>query len=222
MSDLKHLAVIMDGNGRWAKERGLNRTKGHEEGLKRTKEIVKSCCDLNIKYLTLYVFSTENWKRMEDEVSFLMDLIVKNLTNEFDFYKENGIRIFHFGNKDGMSKNIQNDIDKTQKFTKDFDKLNLGLCINYGGLDEIKRAHIRAMADNSLEINDYLDTSISKFLPVDFLIRTGKQKRISNFLLSSIAYSEIYFSDVLWPDFKEKHLLEAIEEFNKSKRTFGS
>ncbi len=221
---LQHIAVIMDGNGRWAQQRGLIRTHGHREGLTTAKKIVKAAADLQIPYITLYVFSTENWKRAASEVQFLMGLIKKHLHAELTFYAENNIRVKHIGDFDFLSKEIQNEIQTTEEQTKDYTGTTVQLAINYGGKDEIIRA-IKKLDCDMLEslteesFDGLLDTSGAP--PVDLLIRTGGEKRISNFLLWQTAYAEWYVTDMLWPDFTEKHFKKAIEEYNKRTRRFG-
>jgi undecaprenyl diphosphate synthase len=215
-----HIGIIMDGNGRWALSRGLKRTQGHREGLKAAKRIVKSCMERGVPYLSLYVFSTENWKRATEEVDFLMSLIKRHLAAELDFYRENGVRVWHSGDIEGLPKAIRTSIQKTMEDTAGFSRLTVNLCINYGGRDEILRAFGRmATAGASGDIAPFLD---NPGLPdVDLMIRTAGEYRISNFLMWQSAYAELYFTDKLWPDFDDGDLALAIESFGKRERRFG-
>ena len=221
-----HLAIIMDGNGRWAKNRGLIRSKGHLEGLSSAKKIAQAAAELGIKYLTLYVFSTENWKRTEQEVGYLMNLIRSHLRSEFEFYKTNRIRIEHLGDLNGLPPDIQAEITKAREETKDFTGLTLTLAINYGGRNEIVRAIKKcASLDNIDKIKvenfgTYFD--IPELPDVDLLIRTGGEKRLSNYLLWHASYAELIFTDTLWPDYTETELYENIIEFQKRNRRFGN
>lgn len=222
-----HVGIIMDGNGRWAKKRNLLRTNGHNEGLKRAKEIAKAARDIGVKFVTLYVFSTENWKRTEQEVGFLMNLIHIHLKNEFKFYQENGIRVRLLGDRSGLPESIQNDIDSVEHETNDFDTLTLNLAINYGGRNEIVRS-VKKIIESKIKSEDISEKLISdnfdiKELPdVDLLIRTGGEKRLSNFLLWHAAYAEFLFTDTLWPDYKENEFYENIREFQSRSRRFGA
>lgn len=224
----QHVAIIMDGNGRWAKKRNLIRTNGHTEGLKRAKEIAKAASDLGLKYLTLYVFSTENWKRTQSEVGFLMNLIHTYLLSEFAFCKENGIRVKLLGDRSGLPENVQNDIFQIEKDTKNFtDKLTICLAINYGGKNEIIRGVKKLIAEGA-QIDTISEKSISESfdlpeLPdVDLLIRTGGEKRLSNFLIWHSAYAELLFKDTLWPDYYKEEFYNDIAEFQKRTRRFGA
>ena len=188
-----HVAITMDGNGRWAQQRKLPRTAGHDQGLHTVKRIVKLASDLGIKYLTLYVFSTENWKRTEKEVGFLMNLIHIHLCGELDFYKQNGIKINHIGDIESLPDSIKKDITEAIEDTKDFSGMTLNLAINYGGRDELLRG-IKKIINNKIDENEITEQLISSFLDmpqspdVDLLIRTGGEKRLSNFLLWHIPY----------------------------------
>ena len=222
-----HVGIIMDGNGRWAKNKNMRRTNGHEEGLKRAKEITKAAADLGISYLTLYVFSTENWKRTEQEVGFLMNLIHTHLIKELQFYKENQIRIKMLGDISGLPKSIQADIKEAQDDTESFTGLTLNLAINYGGRDEIIRA-IKKISTNVSDINSISEISFPKYFDVpelpdlDLLIRTGGEKRLSNFLMWHSAYAEFVFSDTLWPEYTKERFIEDLQEFQKRTRRFGA
>jgi len=217
----------MDGNGRWAVQRGKSRSFGHQEGLKITRQMLDSCIKRNIPYLSLYIFSTENWKRTEAEVGFLMDLIVKNIRKEYDLYREKGIRLLHSGHLESLPLKVQQEINSAISDTADFKNLTLNLVINYGGRDEIWRAaqaYARAIdlsgPHATIEtFSNYLDNP--EIPDVDFLIRTGGEKRLSNFLLWKTAYAELFFSDLLWPDWSDSAFEEALEDYRKRNRRFG-
>lgn len=223
----EHVAIIMDGNGRWALKRGLARSKGHFEGISSAKKIAEAAADLGIKYLTLYVFSTENWKRTEQEVGFLMNLIREHLRNEFEFYKAHHIRIEHTGNLAGLPQDIQTEIIKAKEDTADFDGLTLTLAINYGGRDEIIRG-IKKLSESNTDFSQLDEKILSESfdipsLPdVDLLIRTGGEMRLSNFLLWHASYAELIFSDTLWPDYSKNEFYEDIVIFQKRTRRFGA
>jgi undecaprenyl diphosphate synthase len=215
----------MDGNGRWAQQRGLGRSDGHKEGLKAAKLITQAASDLGIRYLSLYVFSTENWKRTEQEVSFLMFLLRTHLLKEWDFYRRNRIRVVHSGDLSGLPVEVQGDLLQVQEDTAAFDGLTVNLAINYGGQDEILRA-FRRWQDSSER--PFLDTaSFQAYLdqprhpPVDLLIRTAGEMRLSNFLIWESAYAEFYFSEKYWPDWTGDDLGLALKEYRKRQRKFG-
>ena len=222
-----HIGIIMDGNGRWAKMQNKPRTDGHEEGLKRAKDIAKAASDLGIKYITLYVFSTENWKRTQQEVGFLMNLIHTHLIQELEFYKENQIKVRLLGDKSGLPKNIQKDFETAEQDTKSFSGLTINLATNYGGKDEIIRG-IKKLINSGISTDEINEDLISKQfdipeLPdVDLLIRTGGEKRLSNFLLWQSAYAELLFTDTLWPDYNKDEFYRDIVEFQKRTRRFGA
>ncbi|MGL1892123.1 MAG: polyprenyl diphosphate synthase [Spirochaetaceae bacterium] len=220
-----HIGFIMDGNGRWAKEKGLIRTKGHQEGLETAKKIIKYASDIGIEFVSLYAFSTENWKRAEEEVSFLMLLIKKHLKKEYNFYRENQIKVVHSGDLDGLPKDVQYEITTAINDTKDFTGLTVNLLINYGGRDEITRAVNKILNDKSIkkitesDITNNLDNPL---IPdVDLMIRSSGEERLSNFLLWQCAYSEFYYSNVLWPDFSVEDLNVAIDAYKNRNRKFG-
>ena len=218
-----HIAIIMDGNGRWAKQRNLPRTSGHKEGLEVAKKIVKAAKEVGVRYVTLYTFSTENWKRTQDEVGYLMGLIKNHLRAEFKFYKENDIRVKHIGNLSGLPQDIQDEINSTVEECKDFNSLTVVLAINYGGKDEISRAINKAKSENK-EIDESNFTEffdLPEMPDVDLIIRTGGEKRLSNFLLWHGAYAELDFVDTLWPDYNEECFYQSIKEFQKRNRRFG-
>ena len=233
MSDLDkqnlplHVAITMDGNGRWATSRKLPRTSGHEEGLKRAKAIVKAASDMGIKFLTLYVFSTENWKRAEQEVGFLMNLIHVHLKGELGFYKENKIRLNHIGDLENLPPSIQKDITESINDTKNFSGMTVNLAINYGGRDEILRG-VKKIINSGIKADDLSEKSFSSFLDmpnspdVDLLIRTGGEKRLSNYLLWHIPYAEQVYTDTLWPDYSATEFEQNIIDFQHRNRRFGA
>jgi len=214
----------MDGNGRWAKARGLPRTEGHREGLKVAKRIVKAAKAMGVRNLSLYTFSTENWKRAQDEVKFLMGLVSTYLCAEFEFYKENGVRVSHSGDVSGLPADVRDAIARVVEDTAGFDGIRVNLAINYGGRDEILRAVSRMPrgADRVSEddFRSYLD--LPDMPDPDLVIRAGGELRLSNFLIWQSAYSELYFSDVLWPDWTEAHLQQALEEYALRERRYGN
>lgn len=222
-----HVAITMDGNGRWAQQRKMPRTAGHDQGLHTVKRIVKLASDIGIKYLTLYVFSTENWKRTEKEVGFLMNLIHIHLCGELDFYKQNGIKINHIGDIESLPDSIKKDIIEAIEDTKDFNGMTLNLAINYGGRDELLRG-IKKIINNKINENEITEQLISRFLDmpqspdVDLLIRTGGEKRLSNFLLWHIPYAEQIYTETLWPDYTDEEFLKNIEDFSHRNRRFGA
>ncbi len=225
MNELKHIAIIMDGNGRWAKKQGfMKRIVGHEEGAKRVRELTIHASNLGVKYLTLYAFSTENWKRPEGEVSFLMKLMDRYLKNELKLFLDNNVRFETIGDVAGLPQNLQERIAYTKEQTAHFTGLTQVLAVNYGSKNEIVRAVNKAVKMgkevDEEGFDDLLDTA--KMDPVDILIRTGGDKRLSNFLLWQAAYSELYFTDILWPDFTTEELDKVIADFQKVERRFGA
>lgn len=219
----KHIAIIMDGNGRWAKERGLKRTAGHEEGAKVVREITTHCNDIGIQYLTLYAFSTENWNRPKLEVEFLMKLLERYLKNELKVYLKNNVRFKAIGDLSKFSKTLRNVIEQTQEKTAKATGLTQILALNYGSRDEITRA-VKKLMDKKLEvseenINSCLDTH--EFADVDMLIRTSGEVRLSNFLLWQNAYAEMFFTKTYWPEFSRNELDDLISDFNNRERRFG-
>jgi undecaprenyl diphosphate synthase len=226
MSDINipsHIAIIMDGNGRWAKERGLNRTAGHEEGAKTVRKITSYCADIKVKYLTLYAFSTENWQRPKLEVEFLMKLLDKYLKNELNVYLENNIRFKAIGDLSRFSKALQKTIKETEEKTSRCSGLTQVLALNYGSKDEIIRA-IKKLNALNLEVTEEnlescLDTA--GMPDVDILIRTSGEVRLSNYLLWQNAYAEMFFTKTYWPDFNEAELDDILSDFTKRERRFG-
>jgi undecaprenyl diphosphate synthase len=220
----------MDGNGRWARKKNLPRTAGHSEGLNAAKRVVKAASDLHIKYLTLFTFSTENWQRTEEEVSFLMKLIRVHLKKEYDFYRENQIRVVHCGNIADLPKEVKKEIVAAVRDTAHYGGLTVNLAVNYGGRDEIVRAVNRYLTEQKQQqgaVPPMSEETISTNLDVpevpdvDLLIRTGGEMRISNFLIWQGVYAELYFSKKLWPDWNGEDLQEAIDEYSRRERRFG-
>lgn len=225
-----HIAIIMDGNGRWAKRKGLPRAAGHRKGVESVKDIVKACAQLGVKYLTLYTFSTENWNRPREEVSTLMKLLVKSLKKEADELNENNVKLSTIGNIESMPEVVQNSLVDAMNKTKDNTKMVLSLALSYSGRWELIEAFKKAAAmakDNQLNPSDIDEKTIGSLLATkdipdpDLLIRTSGEFRVSNFLLWQIAYTEFYVTDDYWPDFRRDHLYEAIKSFQNRERRFG-
>jgi undecaprenyl diphosphate synthase len=218
-----HVGIIMDGNGRWAKARGLPRTEGHREGLKAAKAIVKAAECQGIRYLSLYVFSTENWKRASEEVGFLMGLIKQHLSAELDFYRSNGVRVLHSGASAGLPDDVLREIREVEADTAAFDKMTVNLAINYGGRDEIVRAAGRLAAAGIAPSEEAMRGAMDhpEIPDPDLIIRTSDEMRFSNFLLWESAYAELYFSPKLWPDFGAEDLAAAIDSYRGRERRFG-
>lgn len=225
----RHIGIIMDGNGRWATSRNLARTRGHQEGINAAKRVVVEAIRQGVEYLTLYAFSTENWRRARSEVGFIMSLLSGQLRKEYEFYRANRIRIRHIGNLDGLPRVVGREIRAVTEETSDFDAITVNLAVNYGGRDEIVRAVNRWIGSwddgagpRAVRAEDIETNLDSPLLPnPDLLIRTGGERRISNFLLWEGAYSELYFSDRLWPDWDADDLDAAIADFRTRKRNFG-
>lgn len=220
----KHIGIIMDGNGRWAKKRGLPRNVGHRAGAETLKKIVTYCDKIGIKTVTAYAFSTENWKRPKEEVDSLMSLLKEYLSNaERDLGGKNAV-IRVIGDRTALSEDIQQRILETEEFTKDRTGVVLNLALNYGGRDEIVHAVNELLREGKTEITER-DISKNLYEPeiadVDLIIRPSGEYRLSNFLLWESAYTEFWFDNVLWPDFTEKHLDRAIADFQKRNRRFG-
>ena len=223
MNKLEHLAIIMDGNGRWAKKRGLNRTKGHERGAEVVKDITTYCSNHSeIKTLTLYAFSTENWKRPKMEVNFLMKLLERYLKNEIPTYMENGVKFETIGDLSPFSPALKKQIQKTKEITKNNTKLTQIIALNYGAQDEIVRAANKLVQNNQEITIDSLSKALdTPYSSVDLLIRTSGELRVSNYLLWQIAYAELFFTNTLWPDFSAFELEEIINNFKTRERKFG-
>ncbi|WP_313111942.1 isoprenyl transferase [Aequorivita sediminis] len=226
----KHLAIIMDGNGRWAKQKGLIRTIGHENGSKAVREIVEGCAEIGIDYLTLYAFSTENWKRPKIEVELLMKLLVSSLRKEIKTLNGNDIKLNAIGNLNALPKKVHRELLDVIDQTKDNKRMTLTLALSYGSREEITKTikEISLKVKNNLISPDDIDETVinnhlyTQNLPdVDLLIRTSGEQRISNFLLWQIAYAELYFTETLWPDYTKNHLFEAILNYQNRERRFG-
>lgn len=218
-----HLAIILDGNGRWANQRGLPRNMGHRQGVKTLTKIVKECSKIGIKHLTVYAFSTENWNRPQKEIDYLMSLIERYLNRIEKQLNKSDIRLKVIGEKTKLNDYLLSVIDTIESKTKDHQGLTLNIAFNYGSKDEIVNAFKKMANDKVLftkeNVDKYLYTSESK--DVDLLIRTSGEQRISNYLLWQIAYAEIYFTDVYWPDFNINELEKALDSFQNRKRRFG-
>ncbi len=226
----KHIAIIMDGNGRWAQQQGKNRLRGHEAGAKAVKKTVEAAAELGIKHLTLYAFSTENWNRPKAEIATLMTLLVRSLRRELQQMTENNIRLSAIGSLEKLPKQVQQELIEVIEKTKYHRGTNLTLALSYGAREEIKRAviDISKKVKNSIIPVESIDETIinehlyTQHLPdVDLLIRTSGEVRISNFLLWQIAYAELYFTDVMWPEFNKQELHQAIKSYLIRERRFG-
>ncbi|MCX7836609.1 MAG: isoprenyl transferase [candidate division WOR-3 bacterium] len=221
-----HIAIIMDGNGRWAKERNLPRYFGHQAGVESVREVVRSCAKLGVKYLTLFVFSTENWERPKKEVNALMNLLKKLLKSEAKELNENNVRVKAIGQIERLPEEVRKNLEELIELTKNNTGLTLVLSLSYGGRQEILDG-IKKILESKLTPEKLDEKEFRKFLydpeipDPDLMIRTGGEYRISNFLLFQSAYTEFYFTKTLWPDFREKDLLLAIEDYKKRKRKFG-
>lgn len=226
----EHIGIIMDGNGRWAKKRGLPRTAGHREGVKRVTEIVEAAFKLNVKYLSLYAFSTENWKRPTKEVEALMKLLIQFIDKEIERIHSNNIKVQTMGDISKLPPSVIKEVNRALELTKNNTKMVLNIGLNYGGRDEIIRAVKNILDDVKLgKINkeDIDDKIFSNYLYTkdmpdpDLLIRPSGELRLSNFMLYQVAYTEFWYSDIYWPDFKEEHLYQAIMDYQKRDRRFG-
>lgn len=228
---IKHIAIIMDGNGRWAKSKHLPKFAGHKKGADAVRGVVETCADMNVDYLTLYAFSSENWNRPADEVNDLMGLLKIYLTKEIAELHQKNIRISFIGSRERLSANIINLLESAENKTKNNTKLRLTLALNYGGQEEIVSAakNIAKQAkEGSLELDDitekvFADNLYTSDMPVpDLIIRTSGEQRLSNFMLWQAAYAEFVFLDILWPDFTKESLSGAIEEYHKRDRRYGA
>lgn len=226
----RHLAIIMDGNGRWAKQQGKLRIFGHENGVHAVRQTVENCAKIGIEYLTLYAFSTENWNRPKLEVETLMKLLVSSLRKELKTLNKNNIKLNAIGRIESLPKKAVKELKEVIAKTSGNTAMTLTLALSYGARDEIKRAvqQISTKVKNNIISPENIDETVinthlyTHNLPdVDLLIRTSGERRISNFLLWQIAYAELYFMDVFWPDFKEHHLVEAIINYQNRERRFG-
>lgn len=219
-----HIAIIMDGNGRWAKQRGLSRIKGHQAGVKAVRKIVETSGNLGIKYLTIYAFSTENWRRPENEAKAVLTLIENTLMKEINNLAKNNVIVHFIGSQKGLKKSFIEKINKAYQKTKNNTGLNLIIAINYGGRNEIIETINNILSKQlniitETEFSNYLYTS--KFPDPDMVIRTSGEIRISNFLIWQAAYSELWFTKTLWPDFNSEEYMQAILDFQKRNRKFG-
>ncbi|MBQ2663481.1 MAG: isoprenyl transferase [Clostridia bacterium] len=226
----KHIGVIMDGNGRWAKKRGLPRSAGHSAGADALKKIVTEANNLGVKYITVYAFSTENWKRPEAEVNYLMSLLLDYLKNAEKTLSGENVVIRCIGSRKELSDEIQEQIKKTEKFTSKNDGIVMNIALNYGGREEITNA-VKVLAgkvkDGEISAGEITEADIENNLytssqpDVDLLIRTSGEQRLSNFMLWQVSYAEMWFTDKLWPDFKPADLRQAIIDFQSRGRRFG-
>lgn len=227
----QHIAIIMDGNGRWAKNKGMPRVAGHRAGVEALRSILQTCSDLNVKYLTVYAFSTENWKRPQDEINALMSLIIEYVKKEVRNLKKNGVKINPIGDLSCLDPAIQKSIQYAVAETKENEKIIFNIALNYGGRAEITKA-LKEIAievkNNDIQVEDIDEALIKSHLYTreqpdpDLVIRPSGEMRISNFLLWQIAYSEIWVTDIMWPDFKPEHLIEAIRDYQKRNRRYGA
>jgi len=226
----EHIAIIMDGNGRWAKKQGHMRLYGHNFGVESVRETLKAAKELKVKYLTLYAFSTENWNRPKEEVDGLMDLLIRSLANEVKELSDSGVRLLAIGDIAGLPQACQNELQESIDLTKDNSEITMVLALNYSSRWEIVNAVkqiAREAKDATLDINSIDANLFSSYLTTseipdpELLIRTSGEYRISNFLLWQIAYSEFHFTDVLWPDFKREDLFKAVLDYQSRERRFG-
>ena len=223
----RHIAVIMDGNGRWAKHRNLPREEGHKAGAKSVQEVVETCARLGIEFLTLYAFSKENWKRPKAEISMLWKLLENYLKKEHKVLVKNQLCLKVIGQRDDLPMAVRRELQRVEDITKDFDRMTIVLALNYGGRAEIVEAVKKFCKDNSSSIDSLNEKTFANYLftsdipDPDLLIRTSGEMRISNFLLWQIAYSEIWITQEYWPDFRKKHLLQALVDYQKRERRFG-
>jgi undecaprenyl diphosphate synthase len=226
----KHIAIIMDGNGRWAKQKGMLRAFGHENGTKSVRETVEACAEIGIENLTLYAFSTENWNRPKIEVQTLMRLLISSLKKEMKTLQKINIKLNAIGNLDALPRKVYKELNDVIDKTKNHNRMTLTLAVSYGSRDEIVQAvkEISNKVKNNIISPEIIDEYIinqhlyTQNLPdVDLLIRTSGEQRISNFLLWQIAYAELYFTDVLWPDFSKEDLYKAIVDYQNRERRFG-
>ena len=224
-----HIAIILDGNGRWAKSKGMPRNYGHVKGCENLEDICEVAKELGVKYLTVYAFSTENWKRSKEEVEGLMKLFRNYLKKCIKISKKNNMRVKIIGDPSAFDEDIQQSIRELEEFSKDFDDLHFQIALNYGSRDEITRAVNRMLEEQKKGIltGEVTEETISSYLDTagipdpDLLIRTSGELRLSNYLLWQLAYTEFYFTDVPWPDFKKKELVKAIEKYNERDRRYG-
>ena len=230
MSVPNHIAIIMDGNGRWAKKRALNRLKGHKAGIAAVRELIRAASDAGVRFLTIYSFSTENWKRPQDEVDALMTLLRNYMKTCLKTAAKNNMCVRVIGDKEGLDEDIRSRINQLEEATKNNTGLHFQIALNYGGRDEVRRAAqklARKAAQGIINPEELTEEDFSNALDTaglpdpDLLIRTCNEQRISNFLLWQLAYTEFYFTPVAWPDFTKEELLKAVEAYNHRDRRFG-
>lgn len=225
-TNLRHIAIIMDGNRRWAKEKFLPSAVGHQKGVESLKKTMRIFDEYGIKYLTVYAFSTENWKRKKEEVEFLMGLLAKTLSNELDEMHKENVKIKFLGNLEKLNSELIKIVRNAEEKTKNNTGVNLNIAFNYGARDEITNA-VKAIIKSGINAEEITEETVSKYLYTrdipdpDLLIRTGGEKRISNYLLWQLAYSELYVTDTFWPDFDRNELDKAIKEYEHRNRRFG-
>lgn len=226
-----HIAVILDGNRRWAKQRNLPTKMGHREGALRVTDLVRNCADIGIKYLSVYAFSTENWRREKKEVDYLMNLLVEFVVKELDYLNKNDVKITMMGNMDDLPEKTRQEVKRSVELTKNNHTLHLNIALSYGSRFEIINAVKNIVKDyenNEIDIDEINEESFKKYLfthdmpDPDLLIRTSGEMRVSNFLLYQLAYTEFYFTDIMWPDFGKDELLKAILNYQARKRRFGN
>ena len=225
-----HVGIIMDGNGRWATNQGLKRSMGHKEGAKTLEKLLNHIFHLGIKYVSIYAFSTENFKREKDEVDYLMDLFVKIFSLKKKIFIKNELKVIFSGRRDNLRDDVKNSIIKLEELTKDFKNGTLNVCLNYGGRMEIvdmAKKISSLVKDNKIDISDINEELVNKYMyqelpPLDFVIRTSGEQRISNFMLWQGSYAEYYFPNTLFPDFNEDEFDRALEEYDKRNRRFGA
>ena len=223
----RHVAVIMDGNGRWAKKRFMPRIMGHRRGVETVRDVVKQCIDVGVEYLTLFAFSSENWRRPPDEVRFLMGLFMDALKREVVKLHENQIRLVMIGDRSRFDPMLLKEIHAAEKLTEHNKRLTLTIAANYGGRWDVMQAMQRMLHVHPERVASFTEQDLAPFLSMayapepDLFIRTGGEQRISNFLLWQLAYTELYFTDTLWPDFDRDAFLRAIESYRQRERRFG-
>ena len=226
----EHIAIIMDGNGRWASERGQARVQGHRAGARSVRDVTEACAELGVRYLTLYTFSTENWQRPAHEVQALMQLLIRTLRKEAATFHENRIRLQSIGDRSHLPEEARTELEEVIRTTADHERMTLTLALSYSGrwelVDAVRKISRRVQSGDldpaDIDENLMARTLSGGILPEpDLLIRTGGEKRISNFLLWQIAYTELYFTEVFWPDFRRNHLYKAIGDYQDRERRFG-
>lgn len=227
----EHIAIIMDGNRRWAKAKNLPTRDGHKEGAMRVTDLVRNAADMGIKYLSIYAFSTENWRRDKKEVDYLMNLLVEFVVKELDYLHKNDVKITLIGNIEDLPEKTKKEVKRSIELTKNNKKLHLNIALSYGSRSEIINAVKNIIDDyenNEINIDEINEESFKNYLftkgmpDPDLLIRTSGEIRLSNFLLYQLAYTEFYFTEIMWPDFNKEELLKAIECFQNRKRRYGN